>query len=749
VYIQGDLTGSNTSGRTVEFDVYRNSDIYLVGQTYGYGIAPSTTNSGTYVVGNNSVSGFQATGNPFYFGSTMSVTGGTLSTVSAASSVAPQNIAVNVPNQILGGFSTNFTGEPVTVQTIPVTVASSTGATQLQNVTLVNSNGMVVAGPVDENVTTGTISFNSSVTFPVGAMTYTIKATVASGATSGATYTLTTNPKNWTGAVGQTSGVYVSLPDTTITMSTMTVQSGTLNISSSASPAATTASKNQSNYTVANIVLDASQSGEDVRINALPIVISATSTTDVADVKSNLSNCQLWNGTTVLNAQSVGSSQWSTVTNLANSGGDLSANGVEANFIFTNALAIPKGTSVTLALQCNVGGSFYNGEKFSAGVDTSYKPTVTGSTSGNTVSPNVTSGTSGTMTIGTPTMAVSVPTPISYTQIPGGTTGVVVGTFTLQPNSGAVNLQKIALQLNSNYASSSDIANGVVTIWNGSTQIGSANFNGVAASGGYYAATSTLSSAINLPQNVQTVLTLKADTATIGNGQSGMSGHEIRVGLLNAQGTSGNNQVNTGSGTQPTTGVAIFKSLPIVATTNYLSSNGVGGDGKLIAFTITPNSQGSIGLGKLSFTVTPGANVTVTNPVLYAYTDAGFSNPAGGTNNGVVSSIDAGPVSGATSTKMTSPLELQAGVPTYFLLKASSVTYSGSNATWNVATTLNSDNADLAATMYPTAAASLTSKNIVWSPNSLTTSATTDSDWTSGFGISGLPSFGITTTRSN
>jgi len=756
-YVQGDITGANASGRTVEFDIYRATDIYIVGQTYGYGITPTASVSGTFTSsGNNTTAGFRAsTANPFYFGSYVSVTGGTLSTVSSASTIAPQNIAVNVSGQVLGGFQTNFTGEPVTVSSLTVSVAtSSTNTDQLKNVTLVDSNGNVVAGPVDETLSSKTIVFNSSITFPVGSVTYTIKGTVGSNALNGGTYTLSTNPNSqWSSAIGQTSGTYITLPNTTVTMSTMTVQSGQLNISAASAPASTNVVQNQNSYTIANIVLDASQSGEDVRLSSLPIVVSATGTVTTTSsnsfsLNSNLTGCQLFNGTTALNSQSIGSSNWAAKTNLANSGGELSVDGVEANFSFTNPLTVPKGTTVTLALECNIGGAFFTGEQFSAGVDTSYAPTVTGATSGNTINPTITSGTSGTMTIGTASMSASAPTPISYSQIAAGTQNVTVGTFTLQPTTGSVSLQNIGLALNSSYASTSDITSGLMTIWNGSTQVGTVNFSGKSITNShYYIATSTISN-FNLPQNVQTTFTIKTNIASIGTGQPGTSGHEIRVGLAEAQGTSGNSNVDTGFTTTlvPSTGIAMFASNPTMALSS-LPSTGVA-DGRLIAFSVTANNSAPVGIGKFTFTITPGTNVTVTNPTLYAYTDSGFSSPAGGTNNGVVSSIDLGPASGATSTKMTSPIEVSMGSTLYFLLKATSVTYSGSNATWNVTTALNGDSSDIAPTM--STLTGLAASNFVWSPNSTTTSGlNTNVDWTNGYGVSGLPTFGISQTRSN
>jgi hypothetical protein len=760
--IQGDLVGSNASNRTVEFDIYRASDIYLVGQTYGYGVSPSTTGTATNHVGNNTQSGFNGSTNPFFFGATMTITPGTLSTVSTASSIAPQNIGVNVPNQTLGGFSTNFTGEPVTVQSIPVTVvdSSSTLATQLQNVTLVDSNGNVVAGPVDETSisgTTGTIAFNSSVTFPVGSMTYTIKGTVATGAQNGVTYTLSTNPKNWTGAVGQNSGSYVSLTDTTLTMSTMTIQPAAINISASASPAGTTVSVNQNNYAIANIVIDATQSGEDVRLNALPVVVYATSSAIATELKNNLTGCQLFNGSTALNNNSIGSGQWGPITNTGAGGGAFSAsNGVEANFVFENSLTVPKSTTVTLTLQCNVGGGFTGGEGFAAGVSGNYLPTVTGATSGNSVTGTslvVSSNSSGTMTIGNPTMAITVPTPLSYSQFAGGTTGVTVGTFTLQPTSGAVNLTQLNLELNSTSASPSDFNNGVVSIWNGSTQVGSVNFSGVTVSGGFYTKLAYLSG-VTIPQNVQTTLTLKADLAPINNGSgTGRSGDEIKLSVVNAQGTSGNTQVNSGAGPVTSTGVATFASTPSVALVS-LPSTGVSTDGKLLEFTITTNSSGPVGLGKLTFQITPGTGVTVTNPQLFAYTGADLGTAAGGTNNGMVTSngtlsaLPTGVITASgstTATQLGTPLQIPANTTWYFVLKGQTA-YSGGNATWSVGATLNTDTTDLAPTMYMLSG--LSGSNFVWSPDSKTNSAFAATDWTSGFGVSGLSS-GISQSRQN
>ena len=200
-YVQADLTGNTTSGTTAEFDIYRSTDIYLVGNTYGYGITPTgtlfgaVTGTGAAAVCTTGVTSTCFTGissaTPYLRGSAVTITGGTFSTIQNASSVGSQNVAVNVNNQPLGGFQTNLTGEGVTAQTVKVHFTTTGGNTNgvLQNVSLVGSNGASIAGPynavynVDGTFSAvsstptafQTVTFTGSIAFPVGAQTYTIQ----------------------------------------------------------------------------------------------------------------------------------------------------------------------------------------------------------------------------------------------------------------------------------------------------------------------------------------------------------------------------------------------------------------------------------------------------------------------------------------------------------------------------------------------------------------------------------------------
>ena len=747
-YIQGDIVGNDAAGRSIEFDIYRSSDVYLVGQTYGYGVTP-TPNSPTSYAAQTTTSDVTrlTTGTPFLEGSLTAVTAGTLSTVGSAGSVGSQNIAVNVPNQPLGGFTTNFTGEAVQVQSLTFNVTQSasiatSSSDVLQNVSLVDGNGNTVAGPVNE--VNGQLSFNSSVTFPIGPMTYTLKGTVSSGATQGETYQLSMNPggstgyPSWGSPQGQTSGSTVSLPNTVITMSTMTVQAGSLVVSAASTPASTNVAAGANNFVLANINLDASQSGEDVRISSLPIVVNIVTGTE-ATIANDLTNCQLYNGATALNSQSIGGANWSTT-----------GNPMTANFIFTNALTIPKGTVVTLALECNISSSLPGTDAFSTGVSSTAgsQPSPTGVQSGNPILASVQTSASGTMTVGSASLVITNPSPLSFAQVAGGTTGVTVGTFTLQPSSDSVNLQNIGLSLNSNMASSSDVMRAY--IFNGATQVGSVLFTGApvtVASNNYYYATSSIAS-LNLPQNQQTVLTIKADISQIGAGQAGTDGHEILINVADAQGVgaSSGTSVQSGKLSVAQSGVAIFRSVPTVALSSYLPSNGIA-DGRLIAFTITAGSNGPIGINQLNFSISTSSISTLSGLNLWAYTDSGFSQAAGGTVGGIAGFTN---YNGSANTAVTymspTPLEIAAGTTEYFILKAT-VSPSGSSNSYNIATTLLGDATNLAPIMYSTS--TIPTSKFVWSPNATTTALVTTNDWTNGFGVSGLSQSGIVENRTN
>jgi len=545
-------------------------------------------------------------------------------------------------------------------------------------------------------------------------------------------------------------------------MSTMTVEGPSLIISAASSPASTAIAKGSQNFTFANINLDASQSGEDIRLSSLPIYSNAASTTD-------LTNCQLWNGSTALNGRQVinGSTGWSAA-----------ASGSYANFIFDNSLTIPKGTVVTLALKCSIGSSVSNTATYQLGVYEAASaqvasPVGVGSgitlqdstiTSGGNGDLKVQTGYSGLMTVGSASLVAALDSSSpSYTPAAGGTSNVVVSAFNLQPTSDSVNLQKIGLKLTGLDASTSDISS--ATIWNGSTQVGSVIFTGSAAANGNYYATTSISS-LSLPQNVQTVLTVKANLANVGPGMSGADGHIVIVSLADAQGTgaSSGTQVDSGA-TSASAGVGLFRSFPTLATVSANSGSLVAATGQtLYEFSITPSTIGQgVSLWQVGVNIatsSPSAvngTTTVSNLKLYAFSDSAFSNAvAGSQNGGEVGTFGSGATnSGTNKITMTlvtnNVLQLSAGTTYYFKVVGDVAESPGSSGTHGYVQTYVTGG-DSQYAPYPfMQAASASVGNFVWSPNATTSPmGASNLDWTNGYGLPGLPNTGMpATTLSN
>ncbi len=732
-YVQGDLVGSNSSGRTIEFDIDKVTDTYFVGQLYGYGVGYSPSYSTQ----------------PSYKGDSFSVQAGTATTINKANEVTAQNIAVNVPNQVLGGFATNFLGEPVSVQTIKLTIATSsgfTGAGPITSISIVDKNGAVVAGPIDEatSCTSGCqVVFSDTVTFPVGRSVYTVKGKVPSGVANNSTVIVSVDPSTWTNVTGQVSGNSVSLSgNTNFALNTMTVKAATVAITASSQPSAQTVVGGVQNFTFANIQIDASQSGEDIRISSLPVRYTGTA--------SQLTGCQIWDGTTALN-------NGSRVINSLTSGADNS-------FTFDNSLVIPKGSVKTLAVSCNVSSSANSGTHI-FGVNSAGSFTATGVTSGVSITPTVTTSNSGLMTIasgGKGSLTVTVdPSSPSYAPIAGGSTGVTTGVIKVHATNEAVNLTKLGLVLTPGTSpasgnSASDYTQ--VYLYNGSTLVGTATFTGSNTT-----ATSTFTSSVTVPKDGDLLLTVKADTSLVGTSQPGVSGDLLAVDPQNAEGSGVSSGATIQSGaTAGVAGLRLFRTYPSLAI-DSLSSTGVA-DGRLMRFKVTANASGNVGIAKFTFAIST-STATVSNIGLYAYTDASYSSPVSdnvGAGSGQVNTTLATTTCGATfdtpagstcrSTSSlttlvfktaTNALQVPANSTRYFELRGS---VSGTQSGSSVVTTMSADTSAATGTVTSLNSGS----NFIWSPNSTTTAALTgDNDWTNGYGLPGFPTSGLIQTRSN
>lgn len=751
VYVQYDLVGANSSGRTVIFDVDKTTDIYATGETYAYGISPTTSGGSSVPTSRGNTT--ETTGTPYIYGNQVTVTGAAITTIAKSSTVPAQNIAVNVPNQPLGAFEVDIRGEAMTVQSLVMSVATSSGSGSglLTNVTIVDQNGAVVAGPVDATGAGTSLTFSDSITFPVGKSTYTIRGKVASGIGNNTVYTLSTNPSSqWTNVKGDISGNTISLAaNTSFSLNAMTVKAASLAVAVASSPSAQNIVAGGQGVLFANIQLDASQSGEDVRVSTIPVTYTNAS---YAGAPNFLSTCQLKDGTVALN----------TGSNVVNPTATASTTATLGTFGFDNPLTIAKGTVKTLGLVCNLSSSVPANSTYNLGITSAQIAalSVTGVTSGNTVTPTGSTGAGQTMTVSGSgaVVASNAASNPAYSIAAAGTSGVTMGVFKLRASNEAVDLQRIGLVLtNSASSSAADLVSVTIHKADG-TQIGSAVFVGSDMN-----ATSTLSTPLNLPKDTDVEVTIKAHLASVGASEPGTTGHLIAIDIdtagTNTQGVgvSSGATVNA-TGSSSAAGVRVFKSFPILAK-DTLGATGVA-DGELMKFKVTANSAGSISIAKFTLTFAT-TSARVSNVNVYAYQDASYSQPVTGLrSDGGMLASDLSLATWATSaTQLSFSAQTSAGASTtiqvpnggtrYFLVKGS---VSPESSTYNVVTTLlgDADFPGLAGFDGTFEAINADADNdFIWSPNTDGSSATGDADWTNGFGVNGLSSGGFSHSRSN
>ncbi len=793
VYVTGDIVGSGSANRTVQFDIYKNTDIYLSGETYGYGITPTpggntasaATTASEFVTSDGTTSGTAQT--PWYSGSAITIAAGSVTTVTNATSVAAQNVAENVPNVPLGGFTTDIKGEPISVQSMIFRFTYSSGYSSsrlLTSVRLIDDNGAVVAGPVDATDNGGNqkVTFTDTVTFPVAKKTYTLQGKLPSvTALNGVSITASTTPSSdWTNITGQTTGNTISLTGVgLVTMNAMTIRTAALAVAASPSPAAQNIIAGTTGLTFTNLQFDASQSGEDVRFSQVPMTLTAGNGT-----YTTISGCQLYDGSTALN----------TGSNVIN---PTAAHAGAETFTLDTSLTVPKGTVKTVAVKCNVASNAagtFHWDMTSGDVGTDWATAVTGVTSSQTVTPTGTA-IGATMTIGTASLATSndASTP-GYTLASAGASGVTLGVIKFRATNDDINLQRIGLILTNTASSSrSDLAQ--VTLWNGSTQVGTATFTSDTTH-----ATSTLTTPVSLPKDTDVQITVKADLNSIGSSAAvTQSGHLVTVDIdnnTNTYGTGvGSGTTVNATGSTSLTGVRVFKSTPTLAQ-DSLSGSGAA-DGRMLRFKITAGSAGPVSVAKFAFTVaTTSATYTnsqVTAVNVFGYTDSAYSQPISGVNTGgqfmsANQTLTYGAANGTvtivpqTTAGATTTIQVPAGQTRYFEVRG---TVAGQGTSWSVTSTLNGDSAYLSAppllvncdydssTIAPTCnstsgqasssdsafmasstalvanSVSGRNANFVWSPNSTTTPGISDVDWTNGYGLLGLPASGIIQTRTN
>ncbi len=742
VSIKGDIAGG--SGRGIDFDIYKTTDINIVGETYGYGITPP---NGTDTSGTDDGAFHQST-NPWYDAYEVTVSTGSLN-VQKASTVAAQNIAENVADQALGGFLVEAKGEQVSVANlifnflIVRTSGTTQGVNDITSITLVDENGNVVAGPVDGSGTGtgGTATFADTVTFPVGQHLFTLKGKIGTDFVNNDTVQASTTPSsNWTTVTGQTTGNSITpSPTSAVSANTMTVKSGSLAISVSPDPAAQTVVAGGS-FIFANYYFDATASGEDIRMSSVPLAYGVSGDGSA----TSLTSCALYDGSTKL----------TTGSNAVNP----SAAGSSTSFTFDGTgLVVSKGIVKTISLNCDIAGNASG--KYMWGVDSAATFASTGLTSGQSITPTATDSNGQLITLASGgSFTVTLDTgksPSSKEAGVAGTTGNVMGVLKFHATNEAINISRVALQITSASTSRNDIARLTLHDYDTGAQVGEAFFTTANN------ATSTLTSTFQVPKDSDKYMTIKVDLATIGTTGLGTQGHLVTVDYDGADST-GTRGTGVNSGTTIDTsstadtavnGLRLFKSLPTIAKVSVPTNTLSNGTKSLLRFKITADTAGDVGLYKFTVQVSTTTAV-ITNLNAYAYSDSAFSTPVSGVNaGGKMMNSDKATMQNSTDINIIADLagtatniQIPAGQTRYFEVLA---TVASSAAGASVSTQLQGDAA------YPQLASFMgnvtlvddeagSNDDFIWSPNATTTSVNSNNDWTNGYNVTGLPGTNLT-----
>lgn len=656
IYVKGDV--DNGTNRGIDFDMYRYTDLYVIGKQFGYGITPTATDSGDSSTDDDGT--FQAT-NPVWDAYETTIGVGTI-TVTASSAVSAQNVAVNLSNQPLGGFEVEVKGEPVTVASIVIRVStnkndSSVSEVDFSQVSLYdNATGKVVGGPLDGSGTTDgqmIFTFTDSVTFPIGKKTYSLKGKLSTDFDSDTQVSASTTPNtDWTSITGQNSGTSITAANTgTISGNSMTVKTGAVSVSISSTPQSQSVIRGAIGFTFANIVFDATNSGEDVRFTSAQVLLYASTATDI-------SNCQFFDGGEGLN----------TASNVRNP----SAGGNQT-FTLDKNLTITKGTSKTVALKCDVSKSgtgnlvqWAFGTSQGAGMSAAASAQTfgaTGLTSGTTVTPSVasTSATGSALitfaTTGTLTITLDS---VSAVKLALAGTEVEMAKLKLSSTNEALDIKQLALQL-SNTASNTPADITTLSLWDGATKVGQVDATSSDTGMIVTIGSCTGCSSLVVPKDGDKTVTVKAMLSGIGTNLGGRPGHLVTVDWdqVNLAGNSTTYAIgvqstsfiySSGSDTA-SNGVRVMRAYPTITVLSVPSSSLADGTSKVLyRFSLSaPAGDRGISLYKFTFNVATtgdedhgggisGYDFTIQNLKLYAFTGSNFSgdgfssNPV---NNGV------------------------------------------------------------------------------------------------------------------
>lgn len=570
-------------------------NIEAKGVYYGYGISPTATTDSwtggtTTCPGNNGYSECQT------------INAGALVITKSAATPATGYIAPGATNLALFAFDAIVKGEPLSITRVEMTGALTTMTyDQLTNCSIYDSTGSIMAGPADlSDQVNDFVTWTDTFIMPVGTNTYTVKCNIASATATGDIVVFGFDQDNTdTDLTGDQNDVAHAITakgtvsnntvtptpaDTDITGNTMTVAAGSLAVVTQTTPPAQTVVVGVKGYEIANVLLDAGSSGEDVKITSITI----TNTTGAAAKGNDLTGV-------VLKVDGVQygdtSSTWTLVSGTSC---DTAGDNCTMAITLSNPIVVPKGTTKILKVYADIKGSAVTGATATHTINigtTAAHLLAVGATTGLAVT-EATSGDGTAQTVtdtGTLTTIISSADP-SAKIVTANSTGVTWQVYDFKPNYENVRLDTLHLTL----TAAADLRPENFTkfyLYNGTTKLAEAaasatpEFNNIN---------------FTMTANTNYTLTVKADLAQIGYGFAGHSGDTGSIDLgsvasdLDAVGLSSGAAVNQSAAISTGSDHYIYKTIPTFAKVTDSNTSLSPGIMETLRFTVTADANSDV-----------------------------------------------------------------------------------------------------------------------------------------------------------
>ena len=590
----------NGSGSSISYDIDKQADITVTGDTYGYMILPTYPNSSE----------------PYFDANDTTIGNGSIRVESVA--VAPTNVTEGLSDVTLGKFNFVAKGEAMNITSIgwnfDFVTTGTTYTSDITNVTVYDEDGNAVAGPMDPTYATGsnattdsaTATTTDTITVPVGETTYTVKGDLSSDWTANDTI----KAGIFAGTIvmkGDITGNTITATPAGATQSTtLTVKSAASTVTVSTDPAAQTVVSGAQDFVVAKYVFDGGTSGDAVEITAIKPTLKTTNSHPAV-----LSGWTLWEGDTEIdiNAESTTCSSSNVCTTLSGSS-------TTTLTLTDNALVIPAGETKVVTVKADVGTSTSTGS-FAVGLQGGGVTAV--DSDAQTVTPTITGADGQSMTLATGgTLNVAVSTDPASAAVVANST-VEVGRVTLQAKYEGMNFNYLGFTIQ-------DPDGGIIGNQDEVTSLGLYTEAGVQVgnSVSVNAANATITpTGMSLAVNEESTYVIKATFAGLSDASPASSAAGVRVLLSNVDvdGTAvGSSSITkSGLGTAFNT-FSVYKSLPTVAQVDFTGSDNISGSGtyNLKKFSVTADSTGPIGLYKFTFGVSTSSE-SLTDSGYYLY----------------------------------------------------------------------------------------------------------------------------------